>query len=107
MSEVKSIYELLETDYISLSESGYGKIIYGDDFPPNLSVFKTEKAKYIAVGSLYYLVKNITEDCGCSAAQVVELITRYGVDLGELADDIEKGLISDDDIASVINDVDG
>ena len=106
MTEIKSIYELLESDYIQLSESGMGKVIYGKDWPANVSVFKTEQAKYIAVGSLYYLVNNIVNDTGCSADQVVELIVTYGGDFGELSDDIVNGFITDDDIYDVINRVD-
>lgn len=99
---IGSLYGLTDDDYIRLESDGLGKVIYGDAFPANLSVFKSEKARYLSATLLAEVVDSIVEEYGLSAEQVVEIIKEYGEDIGELNSDINNKLIAKQTITDII-----
>jgi hypothetical protein len=96
------MYELTNEQYKSLLESNQGVTIYGDSFPPNINVFKTQKAKYEAVLELFYLVQNICESSGANAEVMMEFIQGYASDIGDIAGYINAGLITEDDMKDIV-----
>lgn len=105
-SEINSLFELSVDQYNQLNESGLGKVIYGDIWPANESVFLSLCCRYEASAQLFYVVRNITESTGCSAQQVIEFIQNYGEELGALWADINKGYITQQEIQEIIEDID-
>lgn len=103
---VKCLYEMTEEQYLSLLESGMGILIYGDDFPPNINVFRTESTKYEATMQLHYVVSNIAEDSGASAENIIAFIEKYGEEIGALYADIQSGLITQQDLKDIAEGID-
>lgn len=104
---ITPMYNLNITTYQQLLDSGQGVLIYGQDFPSNASVFKSEQAKYFAVMQVYNLVKDFSEASGASAADLVAFIKDYGEAIAEIESDYLAGLITDADYDDIIKELDG
>jgi hypothetical protein len=104
---LKPLYELSVENYESLLSSGQGQLIYGSSFPANVAIFRSLQNKYLAVTQLYYVVNNVVQSTGASAADIMEFIRQYGETIADINQDICNGLITDEDMDGIVEYVDG
>lgn len=102
-----SIYEFTVEDYLQLQESGNGRLIYGNDWPFNVSIFKSLKSRYLAVKQMWDTIETITSQTGISASDTLDVLLGYYEIFTDIATDIENGVISEEDITEMINTIDG
>lgn len=106
MTEITdSLYNLTQEQYNQLDQSGMGKVIYGDKFPPNFNVFLTQSSKYEAIQQLSYVIGEIVDNFGLSSADTMELISTFGEEVGLLHAEINSGLISQADIDKLLGEL--
>ena len=104
---INPVYHLNLATYQQLLESGQGEVIYGNSFPANVSVFKSEQVKYFAVAQAYELVREFSDASGASAEDIVKFIVEFGEAISDVNKDVVAGLITDDDFKDIVNELDG
>jgi hypothetical protein len=103
----QSLYELSLADYLKLEESGNGKLIYSSEWPANVSVFKSMKSRYLAVKQMYSVIEDVSGATGCSAEDLIGVVLAYSELFEDIRNDVENGVISQEDIEAMINYIDG
>ena len=103
----QSLYELSLADYLKLEESGNGRLIYSNEWPANISVFKSMKSRYLAVQHLYSVIEDVSGATGCSAEDLIGVILSYSEIFDDIRKDVENGVISQEDIEAMVAYLDG
>ena len=101
------IYDLNEEQYMQLESSGLGKAIYGLSWPPNISVWRSEKSRYEALLQAFYFVKKFSDASGASASDILDMINDYGDAITDIYKDINSGLITEADQQDIVDQLDG
>ena len=101
------LYELTVENYKALLETGQGETIYGKSFPKNEAIFKSTQSKYLAITQLYYVIKNMSDDSGASAKDLMEFIKQYGETIADINNDMNNGLITEQDCEDIVLEIDG
>jgi hypothetical protein len=104
---LKPLYELSVENYEALLSTGQGQLIYGSSFPANVAIFKSLKNKYMAVTQAYYVVNNVVQSTGASAADIMEFIRQYGETIADINNDLCNGLITETDMDDIVSYIDG
>lgn len=98
------VLNVTEDEYISLLESGLGNKLF-TGFPANLNVYKSlltvEEAKF----ELYKAVMHFNKHTNGDPEDIINALLSLDIDINNVQNNYREGLISQNDIIDLLNDI--
>ena len=101
------LYNLNIEQYRAMLDNGTGKLIFGNSFPANEAIFKSNQARHFALRTFAEVVEAFVNQTGASAQDVIALIEQYGDLVYDIHKDIHSGVISEQDKVELVEWLDG